>query len=68
MLERGVIMNLFELMKYRRSIRKYEDKQIPRMELEKIMEAGSTRPTPAADNGQLSAPFTTRNFVKKSEN
>lgn len=50
MLERGVIMNLFELMKYRRSIRKYEDKQIPRMELEKIMEAGLYAPN--AGGGQ----------------
>ena len=37
-------MNLFELMKYRRSIRKYEDKQIPRADLEKIMEAGLYAP------------------------
>ena len=43
-------MNLFELMKYRRSIRKYEDKQIPRMELEKIMEAGLYAPN--AGGGQ----------------
>ncbi|MGI6008168.1 MAG: nitroreductase family protein [Ruminococcus sp.] len=43
-------MNLFELMKYRRSIRKYEDKQIPRIELERIMETGLYAPN--AGGGQ----------------
>jgi Nitroreductase len=50
MLERS--MNLFELIKYRRSIRKYEDRQIPREDLEKIIEAGLYAPN--AGGGQRS--------------
>lgn len=45
-------MNLLELMKYRRSIRKYEDRQIPREDLEKIIEAGLYAPN--AGGGQRS--------------
>jgi nitroreductase len=52
MLERGVTMDIFELMKYRRSIRKYEDRQIPRQELEKIIQAGLYAPN--AGGGQRS--------------
>ena len=37
MLER--IMNIFELIKYRRSIRKYEERQIPGEDLARIVEA-----------------------------
>jgi Nitroreductase family. len=37
-------MNLFELIKYRRSIRKYEERQIPKEDLEKIIEAGCMPP------------------------
>ena len=33
-------MELLELMKYRRSIRKYEDRQIEKEALEKVIEAG----------------------------
>lgn len=43
-------MDVLELMRYRRSIRKYEDKQIPRTDLEKIMEAGLYAPN--AGGGQ----------------
>lgn len=43
-------MELFELIKYRRSIRKYEDRQIPRADLEKIIEAGLFAPN--AGGGQ----------------
>ena len=43
-------MDVLELMKYRRSIRKYEDKQISRADLEKIMEAGLYAPN--AGGGQ----------------
>lgn len=50
MLERGVSMDLFELMKYRRSIRKYQDRQITREDLEKIIEAGLYAPN--AGGGQ----------------
>ena len=45
-------MNFFELVKYRRSIRKYEDTQIPREDLERIIEAGSFAPN--AGGGQRS--------------
>ena len=43
-------MKFFELIKYRRSIRKYEDRQIPRADLEKIIEAGLFAPN--AGGGQ----------------
>jgi len=52
MLERGVIMEFFELIKYRRSIRKYQNRQISREDLEKIMEAGIYAPN--AGGGQRS--------------
>ncbi len=45
-------MELLELMKYRRSIRKYQDKQISREDLEKIIEAGTY--APSAGGGQRS--------------
>lgn len=45
-------MDFFELVKYRRSIRKYADKQIPREDLERIIEAGSFAPN--AGGGQRS--------------
>ncbi len=45
-------MDFFKLVKYRRSIRKYDDRQIQREELEKILEAGSFAPN--AGGGQRS--------------
>ena len=45
-------MELLELMKHRRSIRKYQDKQIPKADLEKIIEAGIYAPN--AGGGQRS--------------
>lgn len=45
-------MELLELMKYRRSIRKYQDRQIPRADLETIIEAGLCAPN--AGGGQRS--------------
>lgn len=45
-------MELLELMKYRRSIRKYQDRQIPKADLEKIIEAGTYAPN--AGGGQRS--------------
>jgi nitroreductase len=42
--------DLLELMKTRRSIRRYQDKDVPDELLEKIMEAG--RWAPSGDNGQ----------------
>ena len=50
MLERGVGMDFFDLVKYRRSIRKYQSRQIEREDLEKIMEAGLYAPN--AGGGQ----------------
>jgi nitroreductase len=49
---KGVKMNVLELMKYRRSIRKYQDTQIPREALETIIEAGTYAPN--AGGGQRS--------------
>ncbi len=43
-------MELLKLMKYRRSIRKYQDRQIDRDDLQKIMEAGLYAPN--AGGGQ----------------
>ena len=45
-------MDLLELMKYRRSIRKYEERQVERETLEKIIEAGLYAPN--AGGGQRS--------------
>ncbi len=38
-------MDLFELIKHRRAIRKYQDRQIPREALEKIIIAGLYAPS-----------------------
>ena len=43
-------MELMELIKYRRSIRKYEDRQIEKADLEKVIEAGLFAPN--AGGGQ----------------
>jgi nitroreductase len=45
-------MEVLELMKYRRSIRKYQDRQIPKEDLEMIIEAGMYAPN--AGGGQRS--------------
>ena len=50
MLERGVDMEFFDLVKVRRSIRKYQNRQIEREDLEKIIEAGLYAPN--AGGGQ----------------
>ena len=50
MLERGVDMEFFDLLKIRRSIRKYQNRQIEREDLEKIIEAGLYAPN--AGGGQ----------------
>ena len=52
MLEGSVRLKLDELMQYRRSIRKYQDRQILRSDLEKIVEAGLYAPN--AGSGQRS--------------
>lgn len=38
------MMELLELMKHRRSIRKYQNRQIPKADLETIIEAGTYAP------------------------
>ena len=45
-------MELFELIKHRRAIRKYQDRQVPKADLEKIIEAGLY--APSAGGGQRS--------------
>ncbi|MDE7252281.1 MAG: nitroreductase family protein [Acetatifactor sp.] len=52
-------MELFELMKHRRSIRKYQDRQVSRQDLEKIIEAGTYAPN--AGGGQRSIILGIRN-------
>lgn len=52
-------MELFELMKHRRSIRKYQDRQISKQDLEKIIEAGTYAPN--AGGGQRSIILGIRN-------
>lgn len=52
MLERGKLMELLDLMKYRRSIRKYQDRQVSREDMETIIEAGTYAPN--AGGGQRS--------------
>lgn len=44
-------MELLELMKTRRSIRKYQEKMVEREKLEKIMEAGIYAPNPGGRQG-----------------
>lgn len=54
-------MELLDLMKYRRSIRKYQDRQIPRDALETIIEAGTYAPN--AGGGQRSMIVGIRNAM-----
>jgi nitroreductase len=55
--------DLLELMKSRRSIRRYQDKDVPDELLEKIMEAG--RWAPSGDNGQPWRFIVVRDFETK---
>ncbi len=59
-------MNFFELVKYRRSIRRYQNRQIGRGDLEKIIEAGLY--APSAGGGQRTMIVATENSAKRSEN
>lgn len=45
-------MDILELIKYRRSIRRYTDKQVPEEDLLKVLEAGAYAPN--AGGGQRS--------------
>ena len=55
--------DLLELMKTRRSIRRYKDKDVPDDLLEKIMEAG--RWSPSGDNGQAWRFIVVRDYETK---
>lgn len=67
MLERGVSMEFFDLVKRRRSIRKYQDRQIERGDLEKIIQAGLCAPNAlATDSARSSSQCETAHFAKKS--
>lgn len=52
-------MELLELMKYRRSIRKYEDRPVSKDDLEKVLQAGLF--APSAGGGQRSMIIAVRN-------
>ena len=52
-------MNFFELVKYRRSLRRYQNRQIGRGDLEKIIEAGLY--APSAGGGQRTMIVALRN-------
>ena len=54
-------MDILSLMKERRSIRKYQDKQIDREDLEKIIEAGLYAPNAGGGRGQRLLLSTTKN-------
>ena len=53
MLEGGILMDLLELIKTRHSIRKYQDKQISREDLELIIEAGLHAPNAGGRQGSI---------------
>ena len=53
MLEGDKIMELIEIIKNRRSIRKYTDEQIPKEHLEKIIEAGLCAPNAGGRQGTI---------------
>lgn len=44
-------MDLLELMKHRRSIRKYQERQISKADIETIIEAGIYDPMPETVSG-----------------
>ena len=53
MLEIGITMELLDIIKNRRSIRKYTDEQIPKEYLEKIIEAGLCAPNAGGRQGTI---------------
>lgn len=60
-------MEFFDLVKRRRSIRKYQDRQIERGDLEKSFRRGFARPMPAADSARSSSQCETAHFAKNRE-
>jgi len=58
-------MDLLELIKNRRTIRKYQNKQIPKEDLEKIIEAGLYAPNAGGRQGTLIYGINNRNLAEK---
>ena len=58
-------MELLELMKYRRSIRKYEDRQVSKEDLEKVMEAGLFAPNAGGGQRSMIVAIHNRELVEK---
>ena len=60
-----IIMDILELMKYRRSIRRYTDRQVSEEDLLKILEAGAYAPMPEEDNAAVSWLAKTERSMKR---
>ena len=58
-------MELFDLIKHRRAIRKYQDKQIPKADLEKIIEAGIYAPSAGGGQRSMIIGIQNRDLVEK---
>ena len=58
-------MKLLDLMKHRRAIRKYQDKQVPKSDLEKIIEAGIYAPSAGGGQRSLVIGIQNRELVEK---
>ena len=58
-------MELLELMKYRRSIRKYTDRQVSKDDLEKIVEAGAYAPNAGGGQRSIIVAVRDRRLVEK---
>ena len=59
------MMELLELMKYRRSIRKYQNRQIDRENLQKIIEAGLYAPNAGGGQGTFICAIHDKDLCKK---
>ena len=58
-------MELLELMKYRRSIRKYEDRQVSQDDLEKVIQAGLFAPNAGGGQRSMIVAVHSRELVEK---
>ena len=58
-------MELLELMKYRRSIRKYEDRQVSKDDLEKVIQAGLFAPNAGGGQRSMIVAIHNRELVEK---
>ena len=59
-------MELLELIKHRRSIRKYQDKQISRTDLEKSLKREPMRQMQEAASGASLSAFAIRSLLRRS--